>query len=115
VRRERRAMAMPRASQARYGVLLALLLFAVLAATPEILGALHLRNNALPKTVNGVQLLPAPSAPPRVALPPVATPIDPGQPPATLERVLFHLVQEYARHVGQLDVVCELAGGQTGE
>ena len=38
-----------------------------------------------------------------------------GQPPATLERVLFHLVQEYARHVGQLDVVCELAGGGTGE
>jgi hypothetical protein len=60
VRRERRAMGMPRASQARYGVLLALLLFAVLAATPEILGALHLRNNALPKTVNGVRLLPAP-------------------------------------------------------
>jgi uncharacterized damage-inducible protein DinB len=38
-----------------------------------------------------------------------------GAPPATLERVLFHLVQEYARHVGQLDVVCELAGGETGE
>ena len=38
-----------------------------------------------------------------------------GEPPATLERVLFHLVQEYARHVGHLDVVCELAGGQTGE
>lgn len=38
-----------------------------------------------------------------------------GQPPATLERVLFHLVQEYARHVGQLDVVCELGGGGTGE
>jgi uncharacterized damage-inducible protein DinB len=38
-----------------------------------------------------------------------------GQPPATLERVLFHLVQEYARHVGHLDVVCELAGAPTGE
>jgi uncharacterized damage-inducible protein DinB len=38
-----------------------------------------------------------------------------GAPPATLERVLFHLVQEYARHVGQLDVVAELAGGETGE
>jgi uncharacterized damage-inducible protein DinB len=34
---------------------------------------------------------------------------------ASLERVLFHLVQEYARHVGQLDVVSELAGGQVGE
>ena len=38
-----------------------------------------------------------------------------GQPPATLERVLFHLTQEYARHVGHLDIVCELAGGSTGE
>jgi uncharacterized damage-inducible protein DinB len=38
-----------------------------------------------------------------------------GAPPATLERVLFHLFQEYARHVGQLDVVTELAGGVTGE
>jgi uncharacterized damage-inducible protein DinB len=38
-----------------------------------------------------------------------------GQPPATLERILFHLLQEYARHVGQLDIVCELAGGPTGE
>ncbi len=27
----------------------------------------------------------------------------------------YHLVQEYARHVGHLDVVCELAAGQTGE
>jgi uncharacterized damage-inducible protein DinB len=38
-----------------------------------------------------------------------------GDPPATLERVLFHLVQEYARHVGQLDIVAELAGAETGE
>jgi uncharacterized damage-inducible protein DinB len=38
-----------------------------------------------------------------------------GQPPATLERVLLHLVQEYARHVGHLDIVVELAGGSTGE
>ncbi|HEY6492842.1 MAG TPA: DinB family protein [Trebonia sp.] len=38
-----------------------------------------------------------------------------GAPPATLERVLFHLLQEYARHVGHLDIVCELAGGPTGE
>ena len=77
-----RPEARPRAG--RYAVLLALLLFAVLAASPEILGALHLRNNSLPTTVNGVHLLPAPSAPPRVALPSVATPIDPSQPPATL-------------------------------
>ncbi|MBO0825396.1 MAG: DUF664 domain-containing protein [Actinobacteria bacterium] len=38
-----------------------------------------------------------------------------GEPPATLERVLFHLVQEYARHVGHLDIVAELAGGPVGE
>lgn len=38
-----------------------------------------------------------------------------GADPATLERVLFHLVQEYARHVGHLDVVAELAGGQPEE
>jgi len=38
-----------------------------------------------------------------------------GGPPATLERVLFHLLQEYARHLGHLDIVSELAGGTTGE
>ena len=38
-----------------------------------------------------------------------------GADPATLERVLFHLVQEYARHVGHLDIVTELATGSSGE
>lgn len=38
-----------------------------------------------------------------------------GADPATLERVLFHLVQEYARHVGHLDVVRELVDGTVGE
>jgi uncharacterized damage-inducible protein DinB len=38
-----------------------------------------------------------------------------GEPPATLERVLFHLLQEYARHLGHLDIVFELAGGPTDE
>ncbi|HEY0934523.1 MAG TPA: DinB family protein [Trebonia sp.] len=38
-----------------------------------------------------------------------------GAPPATLERVLLHLLQEYARHLGQLDIVCELAEAGTGE
>jgi uncharacterized damage-inducible protein DinB len=38
-----------------------------------------------------------------------------GRDPATLERVLFHMLQEYARHVGHLDIVCELATGTTGE
>ena len=34
-----------------------------------------------------------------------------GAEPATLERVLFHLLQEYARHLGHLDVVVELITG----
>lgn len=38
-----------------------------------------------------------------------------GKPPATLERVLFHMLQEYARHLGHLDIVAELAGAGTGE
>lgn len=38
-----------------------------------------------------------------------------GAEPATLERVLFHMLQEYARHVGHIDIVCELATGTTGE
>jgi hypothetical protein len=38
-----------------------------------------------------------------------------GDPPATLERVLFHLLQEYARHLGHLDIVCELGGTPSGE
>ncbi|WP_370933862.1 DinB family protein [Amycolatopsis sp. cg13] len=38
----------------------------------------------------------------------------PERPPA-LSWILFHLLQEYARHVGQLDVVRELVDGVTGE
>jgi len=38
-----------------------------------------------------------------------------GADPATLERILFHLVQEYARHVGHLDIVRELIDGKVGE
>ncbi len=38
-----------------------------------------------------------------------------GADPAPLERVLFHLLQEYARHFGQLDVVVEVATGLAGE
>ncbi len=38
-----------------------------------------------------------------------------GQEPATLERVLFHLLQEYARHLGHIDIVTELAGTDEGE
>lgn len=38
-----------------------------------------------------------------------------GAAPPPLERVLLHLIQEYARHAGQLDIVRELADGETGE
>jgi uncharacterized damage-inducible protein DinB len=38
-----------------------------------------------------------------------------GADPATLERVLFHVLQEYARHLGHLDIVVELATAQVGE
>jgi uncharacterized damage-inducible protein DinB len=38
-----------------------------------------------------------------------------GAEPPTLERVLFHLFQEYARHLGHLDVYAELAGAAGGE
>lgn len=38
-----------------------------------------------------------------------------GAGPATLERILLHLIQEYARHLGHLDIAAELAGGSIGE
>jgi hypothetical protein len=38
-----------------------------------------------------------------------------GADPPALERVLFHLLQEYARHLGHLDIVAELADGSVGE
>ena len=38
-----------------------------------------------------------------------------GADPPALERILFHLLQEYARHLGHLDVVTELATGRADE
>lgn len=35
--------------------------------------------------------------------------------PPTLGAVALHVLQEYARHVGHLDIACELAGGDVGE
>jgi uncharacterized damage-inducible protein DinB len=35
--------------------------------------------------------------------------------PAPLSWICFHVLQEYARHVGHLDIAVELAGGPTGE
>jgi hypothetical protein len=38
-----------------------------------------------------------------------------GEEPPTVNWILFHVLQEYARHAGHLDVVRELADGVTGE
>jgi uncharacterized damage-inducible protein DinB len=38
-----------------------------------------------------------------------------GADPPPLERVLFHLLQEYARHLGHLDIATELSTAATGE
>jgi hypothetical protein len=38
-----------------------------------------------------------------------------GADPPALRRVLLHLLQEYARHAGHLDIVRELRDGSTGE
>ncbi len=38
-----------------------------------------------------------------------------GEPAPTLERILLHVLQEYARHAGHLDVVRELLDGAVGE
>lgn len=38
-----------------------------------------------------------------------------GEPAPTLITILFHVMQEYARHVGHLDIVRELIDGTTGE
>jgi hypothetical protein len=35
--------------------------------------------------------------------------------PAPLAWICFHVLQEYARHVGHLDIAVELAGGPTGK
>jgi uncharacterized damage-inducible protein DinB len=40
---------------------------------------------------------------------------NPPDPRPALVWILFHLLQEYARHAGQLDVVRELADGAVGE
>jgi uncharacterized damage-inducible protein DinB len=37
-----------------------------------------------------------------------------GKPP-DLRWICFHVLQEYARHTGHLDIVVEMAGGHTGE
>jgi len=71
----------------------------------ELVAALHVQAARTRKVIETTDL---------------AQPGKPGAPweghdPAPLERILFHLVQEYARHLGHLDIVTELAGGPIGE
>ncbi|MEU5940467.1 DUF664 domain-containing protein [Micromonospora sp. NPDC047548] len=42
-------------------------------------------------------------------------PVPRGRAAPSLGRILFHLLQEYARHVGQLNVARQLLDGVTGE
>jgi hypothetical protein len=48
-------------------------------------------------------------------MPRPGTAFNPAEPHPALVWILFHLLQEYARHVGQLDVVRELADGTVGQ
>ena len=43
----------------------------------------------------------------------LTVPSNPG--PFTMRFALTHLLEETARHLGHLDVLCELADGRTGE
>jgi uncharacterized damage-inducible protein DinB len=48
-------------------------------------------------------------------LPRPGTAFNPSEPHPALVWILFHLLQEYARHAGHLDVVRELADGTVGQ
>ena len=50
-----------------------------------------------------------------VGLPRPGTAFNPSEPHPALIWILFHVLQEYARHAGHLDVVRELADGTVGE
>ena len=56
---------------------------------------------------------PDPQAPDASAVPGGRFPAGAARP--TLAAILFHVLQEYARHAGHLDVVRELIDGHTGE
>ena len=83
----RKRSASPR-SRTLLTILIALVVFGVLGTTPLILKALNLHIQPVAaKSGYGVTLLPAPTSPSPVPLPPVARPIDPMQPPASLPAV----------------------------
>jgi hypothetical protein len=78
----------PGSSRTGYAVVIAVAAFLFLGTLPVILSALHLSPNTAPPTSSdGVRLLPAPRALKPVPLSPVARPVNPGGPVATLPRV----------------------------
>jgi hypothetical protein len=65
-------------------LLVAVVVFGALGTLPLTFKALNLHIRPIaPATSYGVRLLPAPGAPRPLLLPPVAKPVDPGQPPAS--------------------------------
>jgi uncharacterized damage-inducible protein DinB len=71
----------------------------------ELLGRLHAGGTATRQLVTGVDLSTLGAAGGRFG--------EADRP--TVNWILFHVLQEYARHAGQLDVVRELVDGVTGE
>ena len=75
--------------------------------TVEEVRALYLAECASPRrSVAGADLQEMPRPGPA---------FDPSEPHPALVWILFHVLQEYARHAGHLDVVRELADGTVGE
>jgi hypothetical protein len=73
---------------------------------PELLAALHHGGMRTREIVEGSEL---------DALGSVGGRFGSDPPPPTLIWILFHVLQEYARHAGHLDIVRELADGNVGE
>ncbi|MFJ8042414.1 DinB family protein [Kitasatospora sp. NPDC096147] len=73
----------------------------------ELLAALHAGGADTREVVTGTPLATPASPGGRFA--------DDGSPLPTLGWILFHVLQEYARHAGHLDIVLELTDGRTGE
>ena len=74
---------------------------------PEVLARLAAVGERTGQTVRGAQLGDVASSAGRFH--------DPAKQPPTLVWILLHVLQEYARHLGHLDVAVELAGGSVGE
>jgi uncharacterized damage-inducible protein DinB len=73
---------------------------------PDLLAQLHEGGMRTRSIVESAELTtPAPPGPR----------FDSAKEPPSLVAILFHVLQEYARHAGHLDIARELVDGQTGE